>query len=438
MRKVYLVAGLLSLCLASCDVATSPEGKSLSENNETRMPTFATGFADVLAPQLNSVVRVNVSKTNKAEGTVSGSTGSGAIIDAENGYVLTNAHVVADGTDYSVHLLDGRVIVAELVGVDVPTDIALLKIDASPLKAIAISDSDKARVGDVVFAVGYPFGLDQTVSLGIVSGLGRTTSSAALQDYIQTDAAINTGNSGGPLLDNQGRLIGVNTAILSKSGGSIGIGFSVPSRVALRVADQLKSFGEVHRGSIGVSLSAVSEAAATAAGTPNLEGALIAGVDAGSPAEKAGLQADDVITSYDGRAVKTPNSLRTWIGVSETGVPVDIALFRSGVETSLQITPEARAFALLESVSQLGMSVESVVDDSGVEPNLSGVLVTDVVKGSPADNASMRVGDVILSINNESTSTPAVCDRIIQGASGRVLLLVYRDNVITPVVIEVM
>lgn len=438
MRKAYLIAGLLSLCLASCDVAISPEGKSLSEKNETRMPTFATGFADVLAPQLNSVVRVNVSKTNEAEGTVSGSTGSGAIIDAENGYVLTNAHVVADGTDYSVQLLDGRVIVAELVGVDVPTDIALLKIGASSVKAIAISDSDKARVGDVVFAVGYPFGLDQTVSLGIVSGLGRSTSSAALQDYIQTDAAINTGNSGGPLLDNQGRLIGINTAILSKSGGSIGIGFSVPSRVALRVADQLESFGEVHRGSIGVSLSTVNEAAATAAGTPNLEGALIASVDAGSPAEKAGLQADDVITSYDGRLIKAPNSLRTWIGVSETGVPVDMALFRNGVETSLQITPEARAFALLESVSQLGMSVESIVDDSGVEPNLSGVRVTHVVKGSPADNASMRAGDVILSINNESTSTPAVCDRIVKGLNGRVLLLVYRDNVIKPVVIEVM
>ena len=391
MRKDYLAAGLLSLCLMSCDVATSPEGKVLPKNNEIRMPTFATGFADVLAPQLNSVVRVNVSKTNEAEGTVSGSTGSGAIIDAENGYVLTNAHVVADATDYAVLLLDGREIVAELVGVDVPTDIALLKISEPSIKAIAISDSDKARVGDVVFAVGYPFGLDQTVSLGIVSGLGRSTSSSALQDYIQTDAAINTGNSGGPLLDNQGRLIGVNTAILSKSGGSVGIGFSVPSRVALRVVDQLKSFGEVHRGSIGVSLSVVNEAAAAAAGTLNLEGALVANVDAGSPAEKAGLQSDDVITRYDGRLVKTPNSLRTWIGVSETGVPVDISLFRSGVETSLQVTPEFRAFPLLETVGQLGMSVESIVDNSGVEPNLSGVLVTNVEKGSPADNASMPV-----------------------------------------------
>ncbi len=437
MRKDYLAAGLLSLCLMSCDVATSPEGKVLPKNNEIRMPTFATGFADVLAPQLNSVVRVNVSKTNEAEGTVSGSTGSGAIIDAENGYVLTNAHVVADATDYAVLLLDGREIVAELVGVDVPTDIALLKISEPSIKAIAISDSDKARVGDVVFAVGYPFGLDQTVSLGIVSGLGRSTSSSALQDYIQTDAAINTGNSGGPLLDNQGRLIGVNTAILSKSGGSVGIGFSVPSRVALRVVDQLKSFGEVHRGSIGVSLSVVNEAAAAAAGTLNLEGALVANVDAGSPAEKAGLQSDDVITRYDGRLVKTPNSLRTWIGVSETGVPVDISLFRSGVETSLQVTPEFRAFPLLETVGQLGMSVESIVDNSGVEPNLSGVLVTNVEKGSPADNASMQVGDVILSINNERTSTPAVCDRVIKGANGRVLLVVYRDNVVVPVIIEV-
>ncbi|MDB2439485.1 trypsin-like peptidase domain-containing protein [Hellea sp.] len=438
MKKNYLGAGFLALCLASCDVATSPDERALSENNEVTTPTFAAGFADVLAPQLNSVVRVDASNIDETKGTVSGSIGSGAIIDAENGYVLTNAHVVAGATDYAVQLLDGRSIVAELVGKDVPTDIALLKMDAPSVKAITITDSDKARVGDLVFAVGYPFGLDQTVSLGIVSGLGRSTSSTALHDFIQTDAAINTGNSGGPLLDNQGALIGVNTAILSKSGGSIGIGFSIPSRIAMRVVDQLKSFGEVHRGSIGVSLDVVSEAAAKTAGTPNLEGALIASVDAGSPAEIAGLEAEDVITRYDGRPVKTPTSLRTWIGVSETGVPVDISLFRRGEKISLQITPQPRAFAIIESISQLGMSVESIVDKSGVKPDVSGVLVTDVVKGSPADLADMRVGDVVLSINNEKTSTPAVCDRIVHGTKGRVLLLVYRDNVILPVIIEMM
>ena len=271
-------------------------------------------FADKLEPVLPSVVRVGRLEQNAEGNSRLAGIGSGAVIDAKNGYIITNAHVVDGGHRFAVNVLDGRVIEARLIGIDTPTDIALLQADDLRVDDLEIADSDKLRVGDVVFAVGYPLGLEQSLSFGVISGLGRSSSNTGLQDFIQTDAAINSGNSGGPLLDSQGRLIGINTAILSKAGGSDGIGFSVPSILAFQVANQLIEHGEVQRGSIGIEMARVSEKASNKVGINHWDGALVASIRPESAAQYAGLKAGDVITAFDNRKVKSPNALRAWIG----------------------------------------------------------------------------------------------------------------------------
>jgi len=255
------ISSIAALSLISCETAAvgNKASGTVSSFSPTDSRRNVLSFADVLEPVLPSVVRVG--RLNRAaNGRLGlGGLGSGAVIDAENGYIITNAHVVADGDAYLVDLPDGRVVDAKLIGIDTPTDIAVLQADDLRVGAVTLANSDDLRVGDVVFAVGYPLGLDQSLSLGVVSGLGRTSSRDGLQDFIQTDAAINSGNSGGPLLDSLGRLVGINTAIVSKSGGSNGIGFSVPVGLAAQVTDQLIKYGEVRRGSIGVRAGRVSE-----------------------------------------------------------------------------------------------------------------------------------------------------------------------------------
>jgi len=242
------------LIIACQTPATSTRENSFLQTDNKRN---VLSFADTLEPVLPSVVRIGRLKTNsEGEFHLSG-LGSGAVIDNKNGYVITNAHVVNEG--------------------------------------------DNLRVGDVVFAVGYPLGLEQSLSLGVVSGLGRSSSRDGLQDFIQTDAAINSGNSGGPLLDSQGRLVGINTAIVSRSGGNNGIGFSVPTALATQVTDQLIRYGEVRRGSIGVQSIRVSEEASKIVGIDHWDGAFITNIRSGSPAERAGLKAGDVITAFDGK-----------------------------------------------------------------------------------------------------------------------------------------
>ena len=267
--------GLLTLTLMSGCAQSSlnqSNDRSLTMDKSRNVLSFADSLDDVLP----SVVRIGTVKSNEAGNIGLSGIGSGAVFDAEKGYIITNAHVVEGGEGFLVNVPDGRIVRARLVGLDAPTDIAVLQADDLRVDAVAVADSDNLRVGDVVFAVGYPLGLDQSLSLGVVSGLGRASSSGSLQHFIQTDAAINSGNSGGPLLDSNGRLIGVNTAILSKAGGSDGIGFSVPSVLAFQVAEQIVANGEVKRGSIGIEMAKVSEAASEAVGIDHWDGALIA------------------------------------------------------------------------------------------------------------------------------------------------------------------
>ena len=425
--------GLLAMTLAAgCETSTSIESFPPIDSSRN-----VFSFADTLESVLPSVVRIGSLDTNADGKLALAGIGSGAVIDAEKGYVVTNAHVVTGGKGFLINVPDGRVVKARLVGLDTPTDIAVLQADDLRVDAVTLANSDKLRVGDVVFAVGYPLGLDQSLSLGVISGLGRTASGGSLQDFIQTDAAINSGNSGGPLLDSRGRLVGINTAIVSKSGGSNGIGFSVPASLAAQVTEQLITHGAVRRGSIGIEMAKVSEAASEKVGINHWDGALVASVRPGTTAQSMGLQSGDVITGFGGRKVKSPNALRAWIGVSTPGKPYALTYIReSGIENTIEIEITAFKAPVVESLEQLGASVRRANDDDNVPGGVKGIYVSGVLKDSPADRAGLQVGDIIGAINNELATSKHVCDRLVQESKGRARLLVYRYGVPIPVIIE--
>jgi Do/DeqQ family serine protease len=266
------------------------------------------------------------------------SAGSGVIIDAAKGYIVTNHHVVKDAELIAVTLKDGRQVEARLVGSDAGTDIALVKIQPDGLSALSLGNSDALKVGDVVLAIGNPFGLGQTVTSGIVSALGRSgLSSDAYEDFIQTDAPINPGNSGGALINSKGELIGINSAILAPSGGNVGIGFAVPVNMMKAVVAQLEKFGAVKRGRIGVSLQTVTPDIATALGLPKVAGAIIGAVEKGSPAERAGIKTRDVVVEIDGKAVLNASEVRNRIGLREAGSRASLTLLREGSRQTLSL-----------------------------------------------------------------------------------------------------
>ena len=426
--------------LAGCQASQLGNGVN-SGGGGSLLPTDSArnvlSFADSLESVLPSVVLIgNLQRNAQGEPQLAG-LGSGAVIDARRGYIITNSHVVKDGIGYFVDLPDGRVIEARLVGMDAPTDIAVLQADGLRVDAVTIADSDRLRVGDIVFAVGYPLGLEQSLSMGVVSGLGRSSSGEGLQDFIQTDAAINSGNSGGPLLDSMGRLIGINTAILSHSGGSEGIGFSVPTSLATQVADQLITHGEVRRGSIGITMTEVNEEAAAAVGVSSLRGALVVSVRPGSAAEEAKLQPGDVITGFAGKKVRSAHGLRAWIGVATPGKAYPLMYVRNdGVEQTKQIKAKAFRLPVVENLEQLGAFIRPANSSDIVPPGVPGVVVFRVIEDSPADRAGLKVGDVIGSVNDELANDKQVCDHLVSEAKGRARLIVYRFGAALPIIIE--
>ncbi|HWZ62413.1 MAG TPA: Do family serine endopeptidase [Steroidobacteraceae bacterium] len=259
------------------------------------------------------------------------SAGSGVIFDARKGYIVTNAHVVENATEITVTLQDGRDLKAEVLGSDQPSDVAVLKVPADNLSQMPLGDSSHLEVGDFVVAIGNPFGLQHTVTSGIVSGLSRTgINPDGYEDFIQTDASINPGNSGGALVNLRGELIGINTEILSRSGSNIGIGFAIPVNMARSVMDQLIRYGSVRRGQLGVSMYTVTPDIAHSLGLSSAVGALVARVVEGSPAEKAGVRVGDVITAVNGQAIKSNSDLRNAIGLLQVGDRVEIGLVRDG------------------------------------------------------------------------------------------------------------
>ncbi len=268
-------------------------------------------------------------------------TGSGVIVDAVQGYVMTNAHVVENASNIEVTTKDNRRLTAKLIGRDPDTDIAVLQIPAGGLTAVPIGDSDRLQVGDFVLAIGNPFGLGQTVTSGIISALGRSgLGIEGYEDFIQTDASINPGNSGGPLVDLQGRVVGINTAILAPGGGNIGIGFAVPINMARQVMDQLINYGEIKRGRIGVAIQDLTPDLAQALGTRHTEGAVIASVLPGSPAERAGLRTNDLVVAINGAPMRSGTELRNRVGLSRIGDEVELTVERGGAERNVTVRVE--------------------------------------------------------------------------------------------------
>jgi len=263
--------------------------------------------------------------------------GSGVIVDAAQGYVLTNNHVVENATNIEVTTKDNRQLKARLIGRDPETDIAVLQIAAGGLTSVPMGDSDRLQVGDFVLAVGNPFGLGQTVTSGIVSALGRSPGIEGYEDFIQTDASINPGNSGGPLVDLQGRIVGINTAIVAPSGGNVGIGFAVPINMARQVMDQLISGGEIKRGRIGVAIQDLTPDIAQALGTTHTQGAVIARVEQGSPADRAGLRTHDLVVAMNGVPIHTGAELKNRVGLSKIGDAVDLTIIRAGSERTVAV-----------------------------------------------------------------------------------------------------
>jgi Do/DeqQ family serine protease len=338
------------------------------------------------------------------------SLGSGVIIDARNGYVLTNHHVIDKAATITVTLHDGRELTAALLGTDPETDVALLQIPSEDLKAIKVADSDQLRVGDFVVAIGNPFGLSQTVTSGIVSALGRSgLGIEGYENFIQTDASINPGNSGGPLVNLRGELVGINTAILAPGGGNVGIGFAIPSNMAGAIQRQIVEHGSVHRGTFGMALQDIDRDLADALNLPvGSRGAVVTGVDVASAAADAGLRAGDLVVALNGRAVSGAADLTTQLALLRVGANVEVEVVRQG-QTLILTAAIADPYAGYVDAKQLttlldGARLGSVVDESHLGTN-SGIGVGPVRQDSPAWQRGLREGDVIFEVNQERVTT---------------------------------
>ena len=326
------------------------------------------------------------------------SAGSGVIFDARSGYIVTNAHVVENATEITVTLEDGRDLKAEVIGSDAPSDVAVLKVKPDGLAQVPLGDSSKAEVGDFVVAIGNPFGLQHTVTSGIISGLSRSgINPDGYEDFIQTDASINPGNSGGALVNLRGELIGINTAILSRSGGNIGIGFAIPVNMARSVMDQLIKFGSVKRGQLGVSMYTVTADIAHSLGLASATGALVSQVVEGSPAARAGIRTGDVITTVNGQAVKSNSELRNSIGLLRVGDKVEIGLVRDGRPLRVTAVIADTTTELSGGPSVIHKSFEGAVLADA--PDAGGALVRRVEPGSAAALAGLHADDVIVGAN---------------------------------------
>ncbi|HYT66921.1 MAG TPA: DegQ family serine endoprotease [Vicinamibacterales bacterium] len=356
--------------------------------------------------------------------------GSGVIV-SQDGYILTNDHVVDGVTNVKVELPDNRSFTAKVVGTDPATDLAVVKIEAKNLPTLEIGDSDAVKVGDVVLAIGNPLDVGETVTSGIISAKGRQTPDGGegYQDFLQTDAAINHGNSGGALVNAGGQLIGINSQILTPSDGNIGLGFAIPSNMAKHVMDQLIATGTVRRAKLGITVQRITPDLATSLGLSSTKGALVSGVDDGSPAAKAGLRQGDVITGYNGKSVADNNQLRNAVASTKPGTRVNLDVLRNGRTESLQATVgELEAQRLRKSTpaaergdsGKFGMTVEN--DDDGV-------VITDLDPAGIAAESGLRPGDVIQKVDGRNVRSAADLKSALDRKDGKpTLLLVNRKG----------
>ena len=454
---------LAAICLGASSVVIS--APALSVPALARGPD---GIADVAEKVIDAVVNISTSQTVEAKGGGEGrgtmpqlppgspfeeffddffknrrggpggpkggdlqphktnSLGSGFIVDT-SGIVVTNNHVIADADEISIIMNDGSKFKAELVGVDKKTDLAVLKFKpAKPLVAVKFGDSDKLRLGEWVIAIGNPFSLGGTVTAGIVSARNRDINSGPYDSYIQTDAAINRGNSGGPLFNLDGEVIGVNTLIISPSGGSIGIGFAVPSKTVAGVVDQLRQFGELRRGWLGVRIQQVTDEIAESLNIKPARGALIAGIDDKGPAKPAGIEPGDVIVTFDAKDIKEPKDLSRVVADTAVGKEVDVVIIRKGVEQTLKVTlgrlddgdKAVQAAAKTQEPAEkpvtqkaLGLDLASLSKDLRsrykIKDSVKGVIITNVDTPSDAAEKRLSAGEVIVEVAQEAVSSAA-------------------------------
>jgi serine protease Do len=419
--------------------AVSPAVVNISTTKVVRRdtgPFFKDPFFDLFSPLHD----FEVPKKWKEQ-----SLGSGVIVSPD-GYIITNNHVVEKAEEIKVTLLDRRTFKGKIVGADPKTDIALVKIDADNLPTLRWSDSEKLQVGEFVLAIGNPYGLSHTVTMGIISAVGRANVGIAdYEDFIQTDAAINPGNSGGPLVNIKGELIGINTAIFSRTGGYQGIGFAVPSNMARLVMDQLVQNGKVIRGWIGVTIQELTPELTQTFGLKKSNGALVSDVEKGSPAERAGIVRGDIILEFNGKEVKDVSSLRNMVAQSKRGSEVSIRIFRSGKEYTVKVVivdlPKEIAEVVPDRVPGdseadilIGLTVmdltREIARQLGFNKDERGVVVVRVEPGSPADEAEIKKGDIIKEIDKKGIDNLEDFNRITSNIKkdGTVLLFINRGG----------
>jgi serine protease Do len=396
-------------------------------------PLFRRFFGDELSPRFEP-------PTERKERGL----GSGVIVES-NGLIITNNHVVGKADEIRVTVSGKGEFKAKLIGTDPKTDVAVVKINATGLPAVAWADSDKLEVGEFVLAVGNPFGLTQTVTLGIVSALGRAAGIAEYEDFIQTDAAINPGNSGGALVNARGELVGINTAIFSQSGGNMGIGFAVPSNMAQSIMGQLVQTGKVVRGWLGVSIQELTPELASQFGVAETKGVLVSDVMDKSPAKKAGFERADVIVEYDGKPMDSPTHLRNAVAQTPVGKKVMIKYIRDKKAKSLELTiveqpksvsmtgeEEGESAAPTGALSSLEVRdlTEQLASRYGLKSNERGVVIVGVRRGSAAEEMGVREGDIVLEVNRQVVTSVKVFERIIGNLSREqaVLLLLKRQG----------
>jgi serine protease Do/serine protease DegQ len=364
---------------------------------------------------------------------VAQSLGSGVVMDAAKGYVVTNHHVINGADEISVHLADGRTLQAELVGSDPETDVAVVKVAADKLSALQLADSDQLRVGDFVVAIGNPFGLGQTVTSGIVSAVGRSgLGIEGYEDFIQTDASINPGNSGGALVNLRGELVGINTAILSQSGGNVGIGFAIPINMAKEIMAQLVEHGEVRRGVLGAQAQDLTPELAQAFDLSAQRGAVVTQVSPGSPADKAGLKSGDIITHLNGRPVRDAADVRNVIGLLRIGQNVEMQVMRNGKPRTLNAMVEQPRATTVNGDKLhprfAGAIIGDIVEGMPFYGKIEGVVVLEAEPGSPAWRSGLRKGDVIVQANRQDVADLASLRKVVRPNSPLLLNVQRREG----------
>jgi serine protease Do len=474
-RPLAASAVVLALAVGGCNRASQPIHAESGEGGPAPAPvtvqphpaltqTGGVSVADVAERALPSVVNISLTKLSRMRGGFpfggpreqrQEGQGSGVIISSD-GYIVTNNHVVSGATEIKVTTYDHREYTADVVGTDPKTDLAVIKLkgDVSGLKAIEWGDSSQLRLGDVVLAIGNPFGVGQTVTMGIVSAKGRADLGInQYEDFIQTDAAINPGNSGGALVNMQGKLVGINSAILSPTGGNQGIGFAIPTAMAAPIFDSLKQTGRVARGWLGVSIQDVDQELVGALKLPVTRGILISDVRAGAPAARAGLRRGDVVTKVDGRAIETTGQFRNQVAAAGAGRKVALEVVREGKTVGMtaelgempgdegNLSPPSSPSTkpqsgVLDGINLTELDAESRKSFDIAADVQKGVVVTRVAPGSPAARAGLRAGDVLLELNRAAVANVRDFEAAYGKAKDNLLLLVHRGGATVFVVVK--